>query len=190
MMCEMFKNRPVRTDQPNSSSLPCYEGHVAVCPTVQAGAKSSGHPPSLRFGGRSSFTAFRRTGGGGRNTAALAGPYLQPQGNDRPFWRRIGFDGNTPLTPVVVASGLINPEGLAFEKEGSLPVVESGASRLSRIDLSTGEATMIVDGLELGGPGQEGMPPTYLFDGAAIGLSGDFYISDGNKNILYRVSEE
>lgn len=80
------------------------------------------------------------------------------------IWK-IGFDGNTPLTPVVAASGLMNPEGLAFEKEGSLLVVESGASRLSRIDLSTGESTKIVDGLELGGPGQEGLPPTYLFDG-------------------------
>ncbi len=105
------------------------------------------------------------------------------------IWQ-IGFEGNTPGTPAVVASGLMNPEGLTFEKEGSLLVVESGASRLSRIDLSTGESTKIVDGLELGGPGQEGLPPTYLFDGVAIGQSGDFYISDGNKNILYRVSKE
>jgi hypothetical protein len=46
------------------------------------------------------------------------------------LWQ-IEFDGNTPGTPAVVASGLTNPEGLAFEKEGSLLVVESGASRLA-----------------------------------------------------------
>ena len=50
-------------------------------------------------------------------------------------------------------------------------MVESGASRLSRIDLSTGEVTVIMEDLEFftGGLGE---PPTWGFDGVAVGPSG------------------
>lgn len=104
------------------------------------------------------------------------------------IWQ-IGFDGKTPKTPVVVASGLSYPEGLAFEKEGNLLVVETGTSSLSRINLSTGEVTKIVDGLELSGPGLEGYPPTWGFDGVTVGLSGDIYVSGGGENVIYRISK-
>lgn len=105
------------------------------------------------------------------------------------IWQ-IGFDGKTPTTPLVVASGLSFPEGLAFEKDGSLLVVETGTSQLSRIDLSTGEVSKIVDGLELSGPGLEDFPPTWIFDGVAVGQSGDIYVSGGGANVLYRISQK
>jgi len=108
------------------------------------------------------------------------------------IWR-IDFDGNTAQTPVEVASGLSLPEGLAFEKEGSLVVVETGESRLSRIDLSknSGEnVTTIAENLELSGPGLEGSVPTWWFDGVAVGPSGDIYVSGGGANVLYRVSHK
>ncbi|OOG70764.1 hypothetical protein B0E43_18415 [Algoriphagus sp. A40] len=103
----------------------------------------------------------------------------------------IGFDGDTPKPPTVVATGLANPEGLAWYSEGNLVVVESGASRLSRIDLSTGEVTKIVDGLKLSAPavGLPAIPPTWWFDGVAVGQSGDVYVSGGGKNVIYRVSK-
>jgi sugar lactone lactonase YvrE len=106
------------------------------------------------------------------------------------IWQ-IGFDGNTPLAPVVLASGLMNPEGLAWDSDGSLVVVESGISQLSRIDLATGEVSKIVDGLKLSAPliGLPAFPPTWLFDGVAIGQSGDIYVSGGGKNVIYRVSK-
>jgi len=105
------------------------------------------------------------------------------------IWQ-IDFEGKTPKAPVVVATGLSFPEGLAFQKEGSLLVVETGTSRLSRIDLSTGEVTKIVDGLELSGPGLENYPPTWTFDGVAVGPSGDIYVSGGGANVIYRVSQK
>lgn len=105
------------------------------------------------------------------------------------IWQ-IGFDGKTPKAPVVVASGLSFPEGLAFESEGSLLVVETGNSRLSRINLSTGEVTKVVDGLEFSGPGLEGYPPTWAFDGLAVGPSGDIYVSGGGVNVIYRISQK
>jgi sugar lactone lactonase YvrE len=100
-----------------------------------------------------------------------------------------------PPTKTVVATGLMNPEGLALDNEGRLLVVENsaavdpmGVSRLSRIDLSTGARTTIVEGLELGGPGL-GAPPTWSFDGVAIGPSGDIYVSGGGANVIYRIRQ-
>ncbi len=106
------------------------------------------------------------------------------------IWQ-IGFNGNIPLAPVVVASGLVNPEGLAWDSDGTLVVVESGASRLSRVDISTGAVSKIADGLKLSAPavGLPTFPPTWLFDGVAIGQSGDIYVSGGGKNVIYRVSK-
>ena len=103
---------------------------------------------------------------------------------------QISFTGNTPNPPTVVATGLLSPEGLAYDQDGSLVVVETGASRLSRINLTTGVATPIVDGLELGLPALEGFPPTWSFDGVAIGQSGDIYVSGFGKNVIYRITEK
>jgi hypothetical protein len=47
---------------------------------------------------------------------------------------------------------MMKPEGLAWDQNGGLLVVETGASRLSRINLSTGEVTYIAEGLKLGQP--------------------------------------
>ncbi|MDP2040260.1 MAG: hypothetical protein Q8S14_05705 [Algoriphagus sp.] len=104
---------------------------------------------------------------------------------------QIGFDGNIPLPAVPIVFGLMNPEGLAWDKEGGLLVVETGASRLSRIDLSTGVKSTIADGLKLSPPavGLDAFPPTYAFDGVAVGQSGDIYVSGGGKNVIYRISK-
>jgi hypothetical protein len=105
---------------------------------------------------------------------------------------QIGFDGDTPMPAVPIASGLMNPEGLAWDNNGSLLVVETGASQLSRIDLATGAVRIVADGLSLSGPavGQDGfLPPTWLFDGVAVGQSGDIYVSGGGKNVIYRITE-
>ncbi len=103
---------------------------------------------------------------------------------------QIGFDGDTPMPAVPIATGLVNPEGLAWDKKGSLLVVETGASRLSRIDLATGVVSKVADNLKLSSPaiGQDGaLPPTNLFDGVTIGQYGDIYVSGGGKNVIYRI---
>jgi sugar lactone lactonase YvrE len=104
---------------------------------------------------------------------------------------QLEFDGNTPGTPIELATGLMNPEGLAWDKKGGLLVVETGASRLSRIDLATGAKSTIADGLKLSPPavGLGAFPPTYAFDGVAVGPSGDIYVSGGGKNVIYRISK-
>lgn len=99
-------------------------------------------------------------------------------------------DFNTePPTVSIVAAGLANPEGLALDLEGRLLVVETGASRLSRLDLATGEVAILAEGLELSGPGL-GSPPTWGFDGVAVGTSGAIYVSGwGAPNVIYKISQ-
>lgn len=103
---------------------------------------------------------------------------------------QIDFDGDTPTTPTPIAQGLLFPEGLAFDNDGGLLVVETGAGRLSRIELATGEVTEIAGGLEFfGKPGIEGAPPTWGFEGVTVAPSGDIYVSGQGKNIIYRISK-
>jgi DNA-binding beta-propeller fold protein YncE len=103
---------------------------------------------------------------------------------------QIDFEGNTPGAPVAIASDLMSPEGLAYDMDGGLLVAETGASRLSRIDLATGEVTVIAEGLEFGGPGLEGFPPTWFFDSVTVGPSGDIYVTGGGANIIYRITKD
>ncbi len=101
------------------------------------------------------------------------------------IWQ-IEFD---PPNETIVAEGLDGPEGLALDNQGRLLVVEAGASRLSRIDLSTGDVTVLVEGLDLFGPGL-GVPPTWGFDGVAVGPSGDIYVSGAGATVIYKVKDK
>ena len=104
---------------------------------------------------------------------------------------QIGFDGTTPTTPAPIAQDLLFPEGLAYDNNGGLLVVETGAARLSRIELATGEVTEITGGLEFfGRPGVAGAPPTWGFEGVTIAPSGTIYVSGQGNNIIYRISKD
>ncbi len=102
---------------------------------------------------------------------------------------QVGFDGRAALVPVPIASGLANPEGLALDLGGGLLVVETSAGRLSRIDLATGAVSLVADGLATGFPAAEGFPPTYTFDGVAVGPSGAIYVAGNVANVLYRIDQ-
>ena len=98
-------------------------------------------------------------------------------------------DGGTPVPPTPVAAGLSFPEGLAVNTDGSLLVVESGAGRLSRIDPATGAVTTVAEGLELGAPAPPNAPPTWIFNGVAVGPSGHIYVTGDRANVLYRFKQ-
>ena len=101
---------------------------------------------------------------------------------------QVGFVGKTPLPPVPVAFDLVMPEGLALDQDGSLLVVEAGAGRLSRIDLTTSEVSVVADGLELGAPAIPGStPPTFQFNGVTVGPSGAIYVTGDMTNVIYRI---
>ena len=92
-------------------------------------------------------------------------------------------DGNLVMTPV--ATGLSQPEGLTFDIDGNLLVVESTAGRLSRIHLQSGTTSLVADGLALGYPAIPGFPPTWVFNGVDVGSSGNIYITDDIANVIY-----
>ncbi len=94
-------------------------------------------------------------------------------------------DGQPLARPRVVARRLAAPEGLAVAPDRSLLVVESGAGRLSRIDLTTGRVSTVADGLALGAQGIPGLVPTWIFNGVAVGQSGTIYVSGDKANLLY-----
>ena len=88
---------------------------------------------------------------------------------------------------IPAAKGLAGPEGLAVDLDGSLLVVESRAGRLSRIDTQTGDVTVMADNLELGAAPAPDMPPTWAFNGVAVGPSGAIYVTGDKANVLYRL---
>ncbi|TVQ10088.1 MAG: hypothetical protein EA361_14515 [Bacteroidetes bacterium] len=100
---------------------------------------------------------------------------------------QIAFDGKTPQAPVPVAFGVANPEGMAMDIDGSLLIMEAGAGRISRIDPATGAVSVVVDGLTPGLQGPAGAPPTWGFDGLAVGPSGAIYFTDNANSALYRI---
>ncbi len=103
---------------------------------------------------------------------------------------QIGFDGNTPTTPAPIAQDLVFPEGLAFDNDGGLLVVETGAGRVSRIEIATGEVTEVAAGLEFfGKPGVDGAPPTWGFEGVTVDASGTIYVSGQGNGNIYRITK-
>ena len=99
---------------------------------------------------------------------------------------QIVANGLPLATPILVAQGLTNPEGLAIDRDGSLLVVESMADRLSRINLLTGEVTTVADGMLIGAETIPGTPPTWTFNGVAVGPSGVIYVTGARGNVVYR----
>ena len=96
----------------------------------------------------------------------------------------IGFN---PPSETFIAN-VDQPEGLALDNEGRLLVVETGTSSLLRIDLRNGVGvTTLAQGLDLFGPGL-GSPPTWGFDGVAVGPSGDIYLSGAGATVVYKIT--
>ena len=94
-------------------------------------------------------------------------------------------DGQPLAEPVPVARDLASPEGLAIAPDGNLLVVETGAGRLSYINLETGQVSTLAEGLELGLEATPATPPTHIFSGVAVSKSGTIYItSDINSQLI------
>ena len=89
-----------------------------------------------------------------------------------------------------VASGLALPEGLAFTPWGSLVVAETAATKLTEINLASGERRTVADKLPIGLSGGPGMPPPYVPTGVAVGRDGVVYFSADRNNAVYRVNPQ
>jgi sugar lactone lactonase YvrE len=104
----------------------------------------------------------------------------------------INFD-TEPATVTPVVFDLSFPEGITLDNEGRLLVYETegpgGGGKLSRIDLSTGDKEIIVEGLKPKAGGIEGFPPQWLFDNVDVGPSGDIYITGGASNSILKIPQ-
>ena len=97
-------------------------------------------------------------------------------------------DGGQVLSPPqVIASGLAGPEGLAVLATGDLVVVEAGAGRVSRVEKASGFVAPIAENLELGAPPPPLVPPTWFFNGVAVGADGTLYVTGDVGRVLYKI---
>ena len=97
-------------------------------------------------------------------------------------------EGGEPLSvPRLVASDLDQPEGMAFAADGRLLIAETGAERLTAIDLDSGDRTILVSDLGIGEEAITGFPRTHLFTGVAVGASGTIYIAGDRANVIYTI---
>jgi sugar lactone lactonase YvrE len=99
-------------------------------------------------------------------------------------------DGNPLDTPEVIVEGLTTPEGMTLDEDGTLLVVESMLGQLTRVDLDTGETSVVVDGLAIGLPAVPEWPPTWFFNGVTVGEDGAIYITGDAGTVVYRISWE
>ena len=96
-------------------------------------------------------------------------------------------DGITLEEPIIIATDLSSPEGLAFSADGNLLVVETGAGKLSSIDMNTGEIETIASNLQIGLEGLGPIvPSTFIFNGVTVDSTGKIYLSGDKGNIIYQ----
>ncbi len=100
---------------------------------------------------------------------------------------KIVSDGAVLSEKQLVASGLVFPEGMAVDTDGSLLVLEAGAGRLTRIDPATGQKTTLVTGLELGAALSAGAPPAVPLSSVAVGRNGTLFVTGDAANLVYRL---
>ena len=96
-------------------------------------------------------------------------------------------NGEALAEPRLVATDLAGPEGLTLTPDGRLLVVETGAGRLSAIDLETGETSIVSTGLGTTANNPEGATPTWVFSGVAVSPSGAIYVTGDAANVIYRI---
>ncbi|MFT4242880.1 MAG: hypothetical protein QM569_11420 [Acidovorax sp.] len=90
-------------------------------------------------------------------------------------------------TPVAVAQGLNQPEGLAETPWGTFIVAEVGAKRLTEVNLADGSRRTVADKLPIGVPPLPGGTPANAPTGVTVGGDGSVYFSSDVNNGIYRI---
>lgn len=90
-------------------------------------------------------------------------------------------------SPIAVAEGLIQPEGMAVDRLGHLLVVEAGTGNLLRIHRRSHRVRVLAEGLELGVSALPGLLPTWFFNGVTVDRAGDIFVSGDRGRLIYRI---
>lgn len=103
-------------------------------------------------------------------------------------WQLVA-DGTVLTTPRLTAKGLLRPEGMAVDRDGSLLVVEAGRAQLRRINLLTGGKSVVAAGLEIGVESSAGAPPTSpAMSSVAVASDGTLFVTGDRGSVLYRLT--
>jgi glucose/arabinose dehydrogenase len=98
-------------------------------------------------------------------------------------------DGEPVVPPRAVATGIENPEGIAFLPSGHLAVVETGTGNVLALDLESGEKIVLAEGISR----KYSLLTTVAawgLNAIAVGPSGNAYISSPSDGNLYRITFE
>jgi len=87
-----------------------------------------------------------------------------------------------------IATGLVQPEGLASLADGRVAVVEVGRQRLLAIDPADGKITVLADELPVGEERDPAVEPVYLPSGVTQAADGSLYLTGDRNNSVLRVT--
>ena len=101
-------------------------------------------------------------------------------------------EGEKLDSPITVATGLSNPEGLAANVNGDLFVVETGAGRVTQL-IKDNDGDMMVkktiaNNLSIGMPAAPNTPPTWIFSGITVGSDGSVYVADDGGSKIMKIN--
>lgn len=104
------------------------------------------------------------------------------------IWQVVA-DGEKLEEPLLVASGLQSPEGMAITPDGHLVIVEAGLDRLVALDPASGKLTTIAEGLKLSEAPYQflPLPPSLWFDAVDVDSSGTIFVNADLANVIYRI---
>ena len=100
---------------------------------------------------------------------------------------QVAADGVTLDSPKLIAEGLKGPEGMALTGDGRLLVVESGANRLSTVDLVSGQISTLIPEIGILSDVPRSRPQHYFFNGVDVSPSGIIYVTADEPNAIYRL---
>ena len=99
---------------------------------------------------------------------------------------QLAADGALLDEPLVIAEGLAVPEGLAVLPDGNLVVVETGSGNVTRIDVATGETTVLAEGISPAYTIAD-FYPAFTPNSVAVAPSGNIYVTSPGDGNVYRI---
>jgi len=99
---------------------------------------------------------------------------------------QLADDGALLDAPTVVAEGLNAPEGLAVLPDGDLVIVETGSGNVTRVDLSTGESTVLAEGISPAYTLAD-FYPAFTPSSVAVAPSGNIYVTSPADGNVWRI---
>jgi glucose/arabinose dehydrogenase len=99
---------------------------------------------------------------------------------------QLSADGTLLDAPIVIVEGLAQPEGLAVLPDGDLVVVETGTGDVTRVEVATGETTVLAEGISPASGGLD-VYPVWTPNSVAVAPSGNIFVTSPADGNVYRI---